>query len=430
MKISKRVLLFTIIFSLLLCCNFLQSQTTRINSPYTLFGIGNLNNTDNSAISMSMGGIKYALRHHQIINAANPASYTAFDSLSFLFEGAMKVDYVTIKSSNVSENTLSASLNYLTFGFPVTNWWKSSIGLLPYSNVGYKVAQDQTFDNIGAVRFINDGSGGLNQVYWGNGFRLAKNFSIGINAAYVFGTIDHGLSVIFPDSTYYFSTREDHSIALSDFVFTYGMQYTIPFKNDLDLTLGATFSNKTKLHAEKDYLVRNFYGEVNNIRYYKDTIVNNSAIKGDVILPVGLGVGFMLKKKNKWLIGGDFNWQQWEDYSSFGESDSLKNRMNFAIGAQYIPEKYSIFSYFDMISYRLGIRYTNSYLELNGQQLTEFGISFGFGFPVRKSKSMFNIGCEIGKWGTTSEGLIQENFIKFTVAVSIYENWFIKPKYK
>ncbi len=377
-----------------------------------------------------MGGIKYGLRLPSMINAANPASYTEIDTLSFIFEGSVLSSLVTIKSAQLSENSNYATLNYLTFGFPVTHWWRSSFGLMPFSNVGYIVAEDQITDSVGLVRFTNDGSGGFNQLYWGNAFRITKNLSIGVNASYVFGTIDRGISVTFPDSLYYFSTRLDRSYSANDFIFTYGVQYTIPFKNDLDLTLGATFSNTTKLSAEKDNITRTFYGEKNEVQFYKDTINYEGGIKGDIVIPKSIGAGFVLKKKNKWLIGADFDWQNWKEFKSFGESDSLMDRMNISIGGQYIPERYSIFSYWERVSYRLGMRYTNSYLDLKGNQLKEFGISFGFGLPVWKSKSTFNIGCEIGKWGTTADGLIQENFVKFTLGISIHETWFVKPKYR
>jgi hypothetical protein len=40
-----------------------------------------------------------------------------------------------------------------------------------------------------------------------------------------------------------------------------------------------------------------------------------------------------------------------------------------------------------------------------------------------------NLGVEIGKWGTTKDNLVQENYVKFIFALSIYERWFVKPKY-
>lgn len=426
-KAGTKFLLFALLISGSVS---LSAQTTRINSPYTLFGIGNLNNNNVNARSFSMGGIKYGWRESNLINMANPASYTAFDTLSFLFEGSLFADFVTLKSKDLSQQSNSASLNYLTFGFPVAKWWKSSFGLLPFSNVGYVVSEDKVLPDIGLVRYTNDGSGGFNQVYLGNGFQITKNLSLGLNIAYVYGMIDRGTSVNFPDSLFYFSSRFDNSYEANDFIFTYGLQYTKPLKNDMDITLGLTFSNTTKLTARKDYLVRSFYGEQSDIKFFRDTIDYAGDQKGELIIPKSIGAGIVLKKHDKWLVGADISWQNWEEFKAFGQSDSLRNRLNLAIGAQYTPNKYSIFSYWERMDYRMGLRYANTYLDLNGNQLKEFGISFGLGFPVWKSKSTMNVGVEFGRWGTTKDDLVQENYIKFIFAVSIYENWFIKPKYR
>lgn len=408
----------------------LNAQTTRVNSPYTLFGIGTLNNTNLNARSISMGGIKYGWQEASLVNPANPASYAAFDSTSFVFEAAISGSLANLKSNELSESTQSASLRYLTFGFPVTHWWKSSFGLLPFSSVGYNVTQDEMTDHFGLTRYTNDGSGGFNQVYWGNAIKITRNFSLGFNATYVFGTIDRGLTMSFPDSAGYFSTRVRNSVTASDFIFDYGAQYTQPLKKDMDVTFGLSFSNTTNLSAEKQNLVRSFYGSNNNVLYIRDTIVNESGVKGDIVIPLAVGGGFVFKKYDKWLAGADVSWQKWEEFRQFGVSDSLSNRLSFSLGAEYIPDKYSIFSYWERVSYRLGFKYSNSYLKLKGNQLKEFGISFGFGFPVWRSRSTLNVGFELGRWGTTKDDLIQENYFKFIFAVNIFENWFIKPKYR
>ena len=56
------------------------------NSPYTRYGYGQLAD-QGSGNSKGMGGIAYGLRDRYQINFANPASYTAVDSLTFLFDG-------------------------------------------------------------------------------------------------------------------------------------------------------------------------------------------------------------------------------------------------------------------------------------------------------------------------------------------------------
>ena len=82
------------------------------------------------------------------------------------------------------------------------------------------------------------------------------------------------------------------------------------------------------------------------------------------------------------------------------------------------------------MTYRLGFRYENSYLNLFGNQINEYGISFGFGFPMKKSRTALDLSFEYGGRGTTNDNLIQENFVNVTFGVAIFENWFHKRKYR
>jgi hypothetical protein len=82
------------------------------------------------------------------------------------------------------------------------------------------------------------------------------------------------------------------------------------------------------------------------------------------------------------------------------------------------------------MTYRVGARYNNSYLNLYDTQISEYGISFGVGFPMKKSKTGIDLSVEIGRRGTTKNNLIQENFINFSLGVSIQEIWFYKRQYQ
>ena len=63
----------------------------------------------------------------------------------------------------------------------------------------------------------------------------------------------------------------------------------------------------------------------------------------------------------------------------------------FAVGAEWIPNRFSIGSYFNKVAYRAGIKYEKSYLMLSNQQINDFGISFGVGLPVYRSNSTISI---------------------------------------
>jgi len=43
--------------------------------------------------------------------------------------------------------------------------------------------------------------------------------------------------------------------------------------------------------------------------------------------------------------------------------------------------------------------------------------------------SNLNLGLEYGQRGTTNSGLIQENFFKLSIGLSLNDQWFVKRKF-
>ena len=151
-------------------------------------------------------------------------------------------------------------------------------------------------------------------------------------------------------------------------------------------------------------------------------------------MPKSIGGGFAFEKNEKFLIAADVYWQNWAKLNMFGVKDSLKNSLRGSLGLQIVPNPTDFNNYFKRVKYRLGISYAQTYLQLNGKQLSDFGVSFGAGFPIRKSQSdfskgMVNVAFEIGQRGTTAVNLIKEDYFRFTLSMSIYDFWFRQQKY-
>ena len=112
------------------------------NSPYTRYGYGDLSD-QSFGNSKAMGGIAFGLRDGAQINPLNPASYTAIDSLTFIFEGGVSLQNMNISGSGVKLNAKNSSFDYLAMQFRLHPRIAMSIGLLPFSNVGYTVSDTQ-----------------------------------------------------------------------------------------------------------------------------------------------------------------------------------------------------------------------------------------------------------------------------------------------
>lgn len=399
------------------------------SSPYSRYGIGDITGS-NHPLQMSMGGISMGLRDANLINSENPASYTAFDTISFVFDGGLSERLSTWQTLNISDQTEFSSLGYLSLGFPITRWLKTSFGLKPFSNVGYSITDKRNLEDISSVTHIFEGEGGLNDFYLGLGANLTKQLSVGVNASYTWGNINLNRYVTFSDSSFFWDTRVSNQRHVSDIRFSYGVQYEIPIKEDWQIITGLTYSNESELSATKESLTTMLVRSQNGAERVLDTVRLTPEEKGTVKIPAAYGAGIVIEKNDRLRIGLDYRYQKWEDYESFGTSDSLQNSSQISIGAEIWPEHNTLSSYFKKIKYRFGAHYNNTYLQLQNNQLSEVGISFGVGLPIKNTGSSVNLGFEIGRRGTTDNDLIRENYFKFTLGVAIFERWFLQRKYQ
>jgi long-subunit fatty acid transport protein len=418
--------LFLIIF-----ISISAKSQNRISSPYSYYGLGEIQ-LNHSGYIEGMGGIKNAVRNPAYINVGNPASYSAIDTNSFIFDLGVTSNSTQLKSNVVSQNyTNHTSLSYLLFGFPVARWCGLSLGILPYSKTGYKIITEDTIKNMAGpdnkVTEQFEGTGGINQAYLGAGFRIFKNFSLGVNVGYLFGTTYKTRSLYTPDQSYSYNIRTIDDIAVSSFYFNYGLQYQLNLKKKYDLIFGARFNLPMNLNAKRSQLAQRYTasGEIESV---KDTTIDISDEKGKIYMPLLIGGGIAFSQKNKWLVGVDFDWQNWKKFKSFNVNDSVNNSFNIAAGGEIIPKYTSVGKYWKKISYRFGFHYGQTYLELNGAKINDYSFSIGLGFPISKIGTMINISAEAGKKGKIQTGLIQENYIKFTLGFSFREFWFYRPK--
>ncbi len=424
MKLRRNSILI-LSFCLLVTTNVLAQ--TRNNSPYSMYGIGIINDYS-SPISFSMGGVGIAFQNQASLNPLNPASIASLKEQSFVFDAGLVMNSSKLSSTDISEKASYATLNHLLFGFQLVKNWKTSFGVIPLSDVGYNINSFESVDYIGDINHIYNGNGGITKAYWTNAFNISKNLSIGIEMGLLFGEIEQSHLMLIQETVNYFYTKEIKVNNYSDFYFKTGLQYNASLNENLDLTLGIIYSSKTNIKTISLSSVQLVLPPASGLTNVIETIDENSVI-GETIIPGVLGFGIMLDNKKNLKLGFDLEKQFWSKYKSLDDEGSFKNSTRIALGAEYIPDKTSVFSYLKRISYRAGIRYEKTPLYVNAKQLNEIGISFGVGLPLRRSLSSINIGLEIGQFGSTSSQLVKDTFVKFKLGISMHQKWFVRRKY-
>ncbi|MGY8950427.1 MAG: hypothetical protein ACKVJW_01475 [Flavobacteriales bacterium] len=417
---------FLLFFTLSSGIIFSQIST---NSPYSRFGLGNLNNSS-SADQLGMGGSSVVYNNPDVINFNNPATYSSFKAKSFLFTTSLNSSASRFTTTNNIQYENNTSFSKIALGFPVNQYISVSSGLLPFSNVGYQLDYNDTENFLeDTVSISSIGNGGLSKYYLGASVKLHKTLSVGVNASYLFGGLSRNKTADFNNSSI-FNVSSVNRTNITGVSFETGLLFNTDLSEDNNISFGLTYNHNANLNARRTLLGTTY--ELNNsLLVIKDTF-QNEVENGTIVLPSKLSAGMMYSSE-KWLLLANYSSQNWSDYSlTFGEEredDNLENSVCVSSGLQYTPEFNSVTKYWKRINYRMGARYDKTYLSLKDLQLTEKSLSFGLGLPVKRSNSFYNIGMEVGKQGTTQDKLIQERFVRFTFGVTFKGLWFVKRKY-
>lgn len=395
------------------------------NSPYTRYGYGDLSE-QGFGNSRAMGGIAFGLRDGIQINPLNPASYTAIDSLTFIFEGGVSLQNMNVSNGSVKLNAKNSSFDYLAMQFRLHPRIAMSVGLLPFSSVGYNVSEstEGTESSPYSTKSLT-GDGGLHQLYVGAGVKILKNLSVGVNASYFWGDITRTLTQIYPNSSSAYSYVRQNALSLSDYKLDFGLQYTQALSKKHSLTLGAVYSPKHKLN--NDYTVT-----------LQTSTINTNTLDATLELPSAIGVGFTYNYNKQLTVGADYSLQQWSKVKcsaaggdeamreDFAETYTYGDRHKISLGAEYIPNLIGR-SYFSHVKYRLGAYYTTPYYKIGGKEaVREYGVTAGFGLLVPRSRSILSVSGQFVRVNGQETAFVNENIFRLSIGITFNETWFRK----
>ncbi len=426
---SYRLKFLAIILILTISTGMYGQNSSSTSTPYSWYGFGTINSTSYGR-GDAMGGIGIGVRNNFQINPANPASYTSIDSLTFLMQFGVDTRITHSETNSASNTRNNVNFGHLTFALPLTRWWASSFGLLPYASKGYDVNSSNGADDLLSKSSFS-GSGTLTKFYWGNAVKMGKHLSFGVNTYFLFGKINDDTYISYPNDNKAYDYLKNISLFAHGLGVTGGLQYHVVTKNKNSFTLGATF--EPKVNVNSTYTIheeRALYRGSSTTAEIVDTISHVESSNKGLQVPMSYGTGFSYSIKDKFTFGADVYFQQWKEVMFLGQKENyLSNSSRYSTGFEYVPNFYSIRSYWDRVAYRAGVFYENSNLTLNGVQLKTYGVTFGVGMPMSRSLSKLNFSCEIGQFGTKQSNLIKETYAKFAVHVMLWDRWFMKSKF-
>lgn len=427
--LNKTIFALSILFFTLV---FHASGQKLVNSPYARFNLGAIE-AAGSFRSTGMGGIASSLRENGSIYYQNPASYSSLDTNSFTFD--FGIDYSKSYLSDAESKYTSDDLNFdhIIMGFPLRKGWGVAVGLLPYSSGYYKILSsvkenDKNYDPlVGEYSSLYSGEGSLSTLFLGTGIKLTKNFSAGVNMTVLFGKLNRSYNVNFSDPNV-FNNNATESIVINGVNFNYGLQYMAALKNNYFLNAGISINNNRNYKTDYSNLI--YTNSVYN-QLVTDTISSVEDESSKTYIPGTMRLGLAFGKKDKFTFGFDYVSTKWSKSKipSIG-GNYAADVESYLFGIEFIPDKYSNYSFIKRVEYRLGVHLEDNYMIIDGDQLKEIGASFGAGIPLRRTLSKTNFFFDYTRRKGPQESVFfDENYFTIGVSLNFYDYWFIKRKY-
>ena len=412
----KKIILI-LVFPLIFVSGVFAQDDFPTGSPYTIFGIGDLNySTSIRTTSMGIQGISLTGNY---INNLNPAALSKIPYTSF----SVLFNYNFLKSSNGVTSVSSSNGNAfgINIGIPISQeqGWSLALGFNPYSLINYKIINNSS--SLGeTVKQTYAGRGGVSRINIGMSYTLLKSINLGADFNYAFGDIKDLKLVEFTSSSGFTPTRILREYDYTGTYFKGGaiveLDKLFKLKKSNDFTIGFLYESPLTLKSKLDGIYTSSIST--------DTV---SIEKGDIDIPARIGFGITKKVGNRYLLSSDLLMQNWSNFLSYGVvQPNYQSAMRIGAGVEIQPIENTDKTW-DKLSYRFGGFYETSYYTVNGESINRIGINAGIGIPISKFNSL-DFGISVSTRGKTENGLIKDDMIKLTAGLNFGELWFVRPK--
>lgn len=442
--LKNSILRGTLLLIMLMLPCLMKAQSSSINtfSPYSMYGLGEIN-TPGSLASRSMGGVGVAQRSLAQVNLLNPAAYSVTMQRSILFNVGLEGQ--SFYNSQIKSTGEKVQTSYNTFNIhdvalqlPLTKGLGLGFSLTPYSSVGYRLyGRSEPLPDVGVAEYDYTGEGDITQVKIGLGWEIFKNFSIGVAAQYYWGDIDRDFTTtIYPytGTGSYPGAVGNSNYSISRVQGQFGVQYSPIWNRKRVLTIGATYDMGGDLKPQVTHKIT-----VNSIF---ESLAKDEQEHLELVLPHQLSVGAFYETP-KFAVAVDYSYQNWGERNSSvevaagGFEVAYCNTHMIKAGVEWTPNRNDVRNFLKRWHYRLGVNYGDYHQSFGGKQVKQYAVTFGFGIPVKFGGfSAVDFGVEYGCRGSHDMinervGLVKQDYVKFAVSFSLFgeDYWFVRPKF-
>lgn len=408
-----------------------DAQNINNRSPYSRYGYGSIEG-GYSAGSRAMGGLSIGLRDGMITNPSNPASYTAVDSVTFIFDLGLNAKYAQLQENGERDSRYLGGLDYFNILYRLHKRVAMSAGIAPLSSVGYSFGHSVPIGGEAeGATFVRtySGSGSYNNLYLGVAGNPLKGLHVGVNGSFIFGHTTQQRQVAYLTTGALNSTHSE-DLHLKGFKLALGAQYEVKLDTAglRSLVFGATFSPKYKYSSER-VVTRQDY----NTTGVSEIVRSDTTTNGDYSNPMTVGLGLSYRVANRWMLGADIRYSQWSKADFTDLEAQFQDQFRVVLGGEWTPN-YRARSPWKRAKYRAGLSLGNSYLKVpvgNGNSFSgynEYGASVGLSLPLVDRRSALNISFDYKYLKPSQSGMVSEHYIGATVGILFNEGWFRKAR--
>jgi hypothetical protein len=404
-------------------------------SIYSKIGIGfPIDGGSSAADGMGIMGVSYMEAY--VPGYANPAHWG--HTVYGMATGGIGLHSYAASDNQSSATNVMFSPTYFQVQFPLLrNELGMAVVLAPVTRSTFNqvriesriIGSGSTQDTL-VYQMQNQGSGGVNKLEMGVGWRVTRNLSIGYAASLVFASIDNEYSTIFANSEYN-PVRYNRQTSGIGFGNRFGIQLGFPsvFGTNDAIDIGASVRLPITLNAERieeaDKTLAN--GSTETVI----TRTGDNLGDGEIRLPLSYQAGLTYQLSRPLAVAAEGLYQSWSDFNSdFNEAEEqlMADRYKLGLGLRYFPYINGSDNFLSRFKYRLGATYDTGHLEINGARVETLMFSFGLGILSPKSPSSIDISFEYGIRGTKAQDLVKENIWGLRLSLNLAELVFYRPK--
>lgn len=436
----------TLLFTLLLCFPLaVSAQDTGIantGSFYSSIGFGAPADAY-SSYTLGMGLPGVSTYNSFAPSSTNPAQWGWVE----LTQAQVTMGLTNFEASdNISsaQNSLFGFENFQLV-FPLSGrTLGASISFSPVTRADYNRVETGSFQPsnfMDEVEYSSEltGSGGVNRLELGLGYRLNDYLSIGYASSVYLLSLKERDITRFSDNQYNRPAQGSPPIDTENSISGYSFgqraglysRFSEIFSSSDRLQLGASVNLPVSIDADRTIET---FRTINNQSQRVEINEGSENRSGNVTFPLEFNTGLTYYLNSVHSFSTELQYQNWEDAEfsyNVRQQGYYKDRTKVGFGYQYHPyTREQRQGFLSNLRYSIGATYDDGFLAIDGQDIETTMLHAGFSIPSQRSRSSVDFSVNYGIRGTDSGNLVKENIWGFKLSFNLAEFMFFQQRFQ